>query len=111
MSGRIEKDPPLFTRLNLCLARSERQHLALSFIEILDGEIEVRLLGMPRGNGDSSVGFDVNIAAQKTKRESLWSKARQAKHPEELKTWQGHLDVVNPDGAEPAVHGKYSRLR
>ena len=46
MAGRIEKDPPLFIRLNLCLAGSERQHLTLSLIEILDGEVEVRLLGM-----------------------------------------------------------------
>src|SRR6202040_4258652 len=72
---------------------------------------EVRLLGMSGGNGDSSVGFDISIAAQQTKWESLGSKRRQAEHPEELKTWHGQLDVVNPDGPAPAVQGEYSRVR
>ena len=69
------------------------------------------MFGMFWGNDDSSVGFDVNIAAQQTKRESLWSKGRQTEHPEELKTWQGQLDVVNPDAPAPAVQSEYSRLR
>jgi hypothetical protein len=72
---------------------------------------EMRLLGMFGGNDDSSVASDVNVSAQQTKRESQWSKGRQAEHPEELKTWHGQLDVVNPDGPAPAVQGEYSRLR
>lgn len=45
MPGRVQEYPKFFTWLKLGLAGTERQHLALSLIEVVDREVDVRLLG------------------------------------------------------------------
>jgi hypothetical protein len=72
---------------------------------------ELRALGMLCGNYDPPVCFNVKVATQQAERESLWSKCRETKHPEELKTWHGQFDVVNSDGAASAVQREFSWLK
>ena len=40
-----------------------------------------------------------------------WSKRRETEYPEELKTWQGQLDVINADDTPPSVQHEHAWLR
>ena len=74
-------------------------------------DFEVRPLGVLRGNGDASVGADVDVVAQRAKRQSLWSQRPETEQPEELKPGHRQHDVIDFDGTAPAVDQQCSWLR